>query len=172
MCDPISAVTLIGAGISAVNTITGALGQDQRSAETKKAALEAQRLENVALARRAHQEQRAATQTIMQADRQAREADALARVSAGEAGVAGASVDALLADIERDRLEFGTSVGQDLDDSQKQIELEKRGAAARAQNRINAAPPSDPLGTALKIGGAGLDAGSQYLSRLPQIRKQ
>jgi hypothetical protein len=109
---------------------------------------------------RENQEQDAATQTILSADRQARSVDARARVAAGAAGVAGASVDALLADIERDKLSFGATTNRNLGLTIQQLEEQKVGAAATRDNRIASTPAPNPLLTGLQIASAGLDFGT------------
>ena len=171
MCEPITIMTAIGTGLSIAGTVADAIGKGQRSAANEQSAKDAKRLELVALGKREAQEQQAAAQTIMQVDRQARHADAIARVSAGEAGVAGASVDMILGDIERQRLEAETSISRGAAATVDQIELEKRGADARMKNRINEVPGADPLTTGLRITGHLAEFGANYASRLPQIKK-
>lgn len=169
MCSPVAAAIAIPAGLQIVSMIMGAEAQDQKNAQNERAARDAQRQDNIAIGRQMSQQQRVASMTIMQADRQAREADALARVSSGEAGVSGSSVDALLGSIERDRLEADTATQRNLSDSVQQLELEKRGAKARAETRINAVPKSNPWVTGLGIAGTVANAGGQYVSSLPKI---
>jgi hypothetical protein len=103
----------------------------------------------------------------MQADRQARSADAVARVSAGEAGVAGASVDAIIGDISRQASEFKTTQERNLDMTIAQLQQEKVGAKSTAQNRINAVPKANPFATGLQIATAGVNFGNVLISRKP-----
>ena len=111
------------------------------------------------------QETDAATQTILSADRQARAVDAKARVAAGEAGVAGASVDALLAGILRDKLDFTATTERNLSNTVAQLETEKLGAAAARDSRVASTPGANPLLSGLQIGGALIDFGTDYWTR-------
>jgi len=63
---------------------------------------------------RERQEMVAAAQSIQQSTTKAREARATARVSAGESGVTGLSVDALINDMTRKEAEFSFSVQQQM----------------------------------------------------------
>ena len=60
------------------------------------------------------QEEVAAAQRIQESTRKAREARATARVSAGEAGVAGLSVDALISDLTREEANYNFATQQQL----------------------------------------------------------
>lgn len=117
---------------------------------------------------RQNQEQDAATQTILSADRQARGADARARVSAGEAGVAGASVDALLGSILRDKLDFEAVTTRNTENTIQQLEREKLGAAATRDSRIAGVPKPNPFLTGLQIAGAGLDFATSIYNNRPK----
>jgi hypothetical protein len=103
----------------------------------------------------------------MQADRQARKADALARVSAGEAGVTGASVDALVNDISAEASAFKVAQEQNLDMTITQLQREKVSEQAQARNRINSVPAANPFATGLTIAGMGLDFAAGQISRRP-----
>lgn len=168
MCEP---TTLLAAGtlaVSAGSAIAGASAQNKQSKATAKAARVAQAEDYAALEKRKGQEQDAATQTIMQADRQARAADALARVSAGQAGVAGASVDALLAGIASEEFDAKATIGRNLKNTLTQLDSEKKGSDALAANRIASAPPANPFLTGLQIAGAGLDFGTTLVRNKPK----
>lgn len=158
MCDP---GTLLAAGsfaVSAGSAVVGASAQAKQAKANKKAAQGANAETYQALDTRANQEKDAATQTIMAADRQARATDALARTSAGAAGVAGASVDALLAGIAHDKFTAEDTIKTNLGNTLSQIDAEKKGADATMQNRINSAPPPNPFAVGLSIAGDALDA--------------
>ena len=60
------------------------------------------------------QEQDAAAQRLQNSSKRAREARATARVSAGEAGVAGLSVDALINDLTREEANYNFATQQQL----------------------------------------------------------
>ena len=167
MCEPATIIAGASLAIGVGSQVANAKEQDKASKQNKEAALAAMAESWRDLSLREHQEQDAKALTIAQADRQAREADALARVSAGEAGVSGASVDALLSDISADASRFKTTAEQNLDMTITQLQQEKRGVAAGAGNRIAASPPSNPFATALQIGALGLDFATTLTSRKP-----
>ena len=73
------------------------------------------------------QEEVAAAQKINESARKAREARATARVSAGEAGVAGLSVDALINDLTREEAEYSFA-------SQQQLQMNDVGRTMQLQN--------------------------------------
>jgi hypothetical protein len=105
MCDPISA-TLIATSVG--SNIAGFVGARQQAKaqlryQAQAAAAERQRFaqEQTSLRMRQAQEQEAVGRELEQVSRKSREAMARARVSAGEAGVAGASVQALMDDYTR-----------------------------------------------------------------------
>lgn len=73
------------------------------------------------------QEQVAAAQRINESAKKAREARATARVSAGEAGVAGLSVDALINDLTREEAEYSFA-------TQQQLQMNDVGRSMQLQN--------------------------------------
>lgn len=160
------------AAISAGGAIAQDAAQSKASKANKANALAAMADTWRALGIRQQQEQQSAAQTIMQTDRQARTAKALASVSAGEAGVAGASVDALLTDINVQRLTADTTTERNLQMVQDQIQAEKTGAKVQAQNRINAVPSPSGLQTGLQVLGAGLQFGTEYIRRKDSLYRQ
>lgn len=105
------------------------------------------------------QQGQASGRTIYEADRQARSTQALARVSAGEAGVTGVSVEALLGDIDKKLGEFKTAESKNLDMAIDQLQREKISGRTIAQSRITATHQERPSVGALGISLAatGLD---------------
>lgn len=78
------------------------------------------------------------------------------------------SVDLLLGDLDRQGADYKQSLRDQLVISIDQLQRMKEGATAQAQSRINQVPRANPFATGLRIGGAVLGAGSQYLgSRAP-----
>ena len=109
MCDPVT----IGIGMAVASAGTQIHGQRQQAktqAKVQKNASAAEReryLREVSSMRTQQgQEQVAAAQRIQASTRKAREARSTARVSAGEAGVAGLSVDALINDLTREEADY------------------------------------------------------------------
>jgi hypothetical protein len=95
----------------------------------------------------------------------AREARARAKTAAGEAGVSGLSVDALLADYDRQEANFTDSVLANLGSRTQQRKAEENAAVTRYQSRYNSASPvSRPsmLNTGLNIAGQGLGIAQDY----------
>jgi hypothetical protein len=140
-----------------------------------------------ALMLRRSQERTAASRSNLQTDRAARAADATARLSAGAAGVSGASVSALLTDVEAQAGQARLATDQNLAATTRQIDMQ-RGAVAQnlaiaergialsrigvdvdRRARINGveniqtAPRPNPFMTGLQIIGDGLDFADQYL---------
>ena len=104
MCDPVSISMVIGAASSAASFV----GQRQQAKaqqryQAQAAAAERQRFqqEQTSMRMRQAQEQEAVGRELEQVSRKSQAALARARVSAGEAGVAGASVQALMDDYMR-----------------------------------------------------------------------
>ncbi len=101
---------------------------------------------------------------------EAAEARGTARVAAGEAGVSGLSVNALLDDFRAQEARYSYGTRRNLGISTENIEADMIGARATAQGRSNSIPrlAKEPinrpgyLGAALRIGGDALGAYSKY----------
>lgn len=107
------------------------------------------------------QEETIAAQRKMAADLQEAELLARGRVSAGEAGVQGASVDAMLANISRGALEEKNVLTQNLESYNRQLDEQRIGVQSRAQSRINQVARPSFLGTVASTGAA---MGGSYLA--------
>jgi hypothetical protein len=111
---------------------------------------------------RERQEKVAAAQGIQQSTKKAREARSTARVSAGESGVAGLSVDALINDLTRQEAEYSFSVQQQQQFNQVNRDLAFQDGAM--QSRMNLLSINKPiaqpnyLGAALEGASTGLSA--------------
>ena len=166
MCvDPIS---LIGFTIGAAQQAFSYAGDVQ-------AANEQNRLyaENAARAtRNAHDQQFQTQQRMMQEqvaagnekidiERDARAAKAKATAAAGESGVSGLSVDALMAEFDGRAAEGKDRIDQNIEWTLTQLNNEMKGIRANAEDRINsvkrASKPSF-FDAGLRIAGAGIDA--------------
>lgn len=106
------------------------------------------------------QEQVAAAQRIQASTKKAREARSTARVSAGEAGVAGLSVDALINDLTREEADyrFANTQQTQMNDVNRDLQLGDAGLGfTNNLLRINK-PIAQPdyLGTALSGAQTGL----------------
>lgn len=156
MCGPVAiplATMIIGAGEAVAQNVA----QSQASSANKKSATQAMYESWKELDIRAAQTQDAANMSIMAADKQSREREALSSVSAGQSGVAGASVDALLSTFSNDAAANRVNVQRNTQAQLDQIQEEKKGAQVQAQSRIDSEPPPSNFLTAMKIGAAGLD---------------
>jgi hypothetical protein len=159
MCEPTTMMAL-----SIVSTAASVYGQQQAMRAQERA--NQQTYDNQMTAYRYNQasanftrvqEAENLAQTRMTNDAAARRAMATARVSAGESGVTGLSVDALLADI-------GARAG--MDNSNAETNYLRRDRAIQADavnnwantansiNKLTTPQTPDYLGAALKIGGA------------------
>ena len=183
MCDPLTSIGLaLGAsqataasvGAAAISTTMGVAsagaqmyGQRQQAktqAKVQKNASAAEReryLREVSSMRvQQGQEEVAAAQRVNESARKAREARATARVSAGEAGVAGLSVDALINDLTREEANYNFATQQQLqmNDVGRSMELDNAGLSfTNNMLRINR-PIEQPnyLGSALSGAQTGL----------------
>ena len=102
------------------------------------------------------QEQVAAAQRIQESTRKAREARSTARVSAGEAGVAGLSVDALINDLTREEASynFATQQQTQMNDVNRTMQLDQAGLGfTNNMLRINR-PIEQPDYLGAALGGA------------------
>jgi hypothetical protein len=171
MCEP----TMIAAGASAltggISAIAGHNAEQDAYEKNKQAAEAAAKQSQRQLTLRQMQEEQAAKQSVFKADLEARMVDAQARVSAGESGVAGASVDAVLSDIERQRLMNTQNAEKNLQAVTEQLNQEKAGVRANAKSQINSVSKPNPWATALKIGGSTLEAAGTYYRNQPHVGK-
>ncbi|MGR9178449.1 virion core protein, T7 gp14 family [Rhizobium leguminosarum] len=97
--------------------------------------------------------------------RDAREAKATATVAAGESGVSGLSVDALLAEFDGRAATANDRIDQNTDWTLSQLNNEMKGIRSNAEDRINsvqrAAKPSF-FDAGLRIAGKGIDSYNDY----------
>ncbi len=120
-----------------------------------------------ALLMRQRQEEAAASQAISESAMRAAQAASTARVTAGEAGTAGLSVDALLSDYKRQELGFAQTTIRNQVWQNAQIALSMKGIQAQQQAQMTAAMPRpvarpDYVGALLRIGEAGLASVGTY----------
>lgn len=177
MCDPVTLSAIGAAGSTAVAGLTSAGGltalkigsavvghmaeadaarrTNQRNAEARKAATEARDNEVRAQALKESQEKAVLQQKKTDKSIEAMRLSSRAALSAGEAGVGGAVVNAIMSQYERDRLTNNTNVVSDMEALTYQGTLDRKAIAARAQSRINQYQPvqgPNPLALMTKIG--------------------
>lgn len=180
MCLPLAVVVpLISAGVGAASAGLQYAGQrrqakQQAAYQAQSAAAERQRAlqEQSSIRMRQAQEQEATARELEQVSRKSQEALARARVSAGEAGVAGASVQALMDDYTRQEAGYraATLRQQELRGVGTQLGLEQAGLASQQRLISINQPISKPsfltAGLEAVSGGlsgyrTGLDIGSR-----------
>ena len=162
MCPPIIAAGLGIASMGAQVMGQRQMAKTQAKVQANASAAERQRyLQEVSSMRiQQGQEQVAAAQRIQESTRKAREARSTARVSAGEAGVAGLSVDALINDLTREEASynFATQQQTQMNDVNRTMQLDQAGLGfTNNMLRINR-PIEQPnyLGAALSGAQTGL----------------
>jgi hypothetical protein len=169
MCEPIS-IGLAVASMAA--SIHGQKQQAKTQAKVQKNASAGEReryLREVSSMRTQQgQEQVAAAQRIQASTKKAREARSTARVSAGEAGVAGLSVDALINDLTREEADYRFANTQQLqmNDVNRTLQLQDAGLGF-TNNLLRINKPieqPDYLGTALSGAQTGLSTYSALKS--------
>lgn len=179
MCTPLAipiATAVIGAASSGLQ-YAGQRRQAQQQAafQAQSAAAERQRAlqEQSSIRLRQAQEQEATARELEQVSKKSREALARARVSAGEAGVAGASVQALMDDYTRQEAGYRAAIlrQQELGAVGTGLGLEQAGLASQ-QRLISIQQPIDrpsPLAaglSAIQSGLSGYRTGLDISSRM------
>lgn len=167
MCEPTTIIAGAAFALQVGSTVAGAIEQNNASKENKQAALRAERETDRQLTLRQQQEQDSSALVIKQTEDAGRSAVSVARASAAEAGVAGASVEALYADLERDTATQTMIQRTNLAMTVDQLQQEKRNARTNAQSRINNVPTANPYLAGLQIGAAGLAFAGQMTGRSP-----
>lgn len=158
MCEPATLLTIAKIGSSVVSF---AAQQQQANATNKRNA--AARLQ-ITQARddkvrqqalKESQEKAQLAQKRMDSNIEAMELTSRAALSAGEAGVAGRVVDAIMTKYERDRLTTNTNISGDIENLALQGTFDRRGIEAEATSQINQYQPvqgPSVLGLAADIG--------------------
>jgi hypothetical protein len=166
----------------AVATYMGQVEQAEATADyqqrvmemTQKNAEKAYRQEVSQIDRRITEEREAAAQKQTVNAIEAAKARSRARVSAGESGVAGISVDALMADFNRQEAVYRAGVQDNLKRFTDQAQMEKVSSRTRKQSRVNSTysqmrPVSKPsfLQPVAQTASSGMDSYRNYLAIRP-----
>lgn len=140
MGDPVTMAALqVGKGVAEYSEKSAQeSAQQARYNQNRLAATQARDLKVQSLNQRLIQETEAAADEKQKLAIQALQASERAKVAAGEAGITGSSVDMLINDYEAQKLRGVSTINTNVENTEKQIELEKLGASAEAENRINA----------------------------------
>ena len=185
MCEP-TTIALATLALSAATTVAGVAGQQQQASATASAQNDFNRqternqlvARNQNLANLENQRNTAREDTTEQVNLNAmalRKAQATARVSAGESGVSGLSVDALLRDLSG-RAGFDNATAtenylrqdESINARRENVQNGAVSAVNSIRNPVIQAP--DYLGAALKIGQAGLGTYSDYQVRQDKLK--
>ena len=177
MCIPLAAVAAAVQVASVGAQFAGARRQAKQQARYQAQAAEAERQrflqEQTSLRMRQAQEQEAVGRELQQVSKKSQEALARARVSAGEAGVAGASVQALMDDYTRQEGAYRQAVlrQQELGALATGMGLEQAGFATQQRQIGIRQPISRPSGLtaglqALRGGLSGYATGLDIQSRM------
>jgi len=187
MCDPLSIAT----SVMVLSTVTQGVAsytsqqqtykqqkqqlQDQQNYKAQVAAESQKSYTNDidALEQQRQQQQQLATDKLTANSIQAAQARATARVSAGESGVSGLSVDALIGDLYRQEGTNGLAIKTDATRAQQQITRQAASAKATAESRYSGVrisqnfTPPNALGTIAGVGAGLANTGVNYLSTQP-----
>ncbi len=166
MCDP-TAIAIGSLVIGVGGQVLKAKSQNDASNANKATALKAMSDSAKDISLQQAEQTAASGRTIYEADRSARSTQALALVAAGEAGVEGLSVEALLGDIDRKRGEFTTTESKNLSMVLDQLQREKVSGRTVAQSRIAAVPKANPFAVGIGIASEGLGFWVGQISRKP-----
>jgi hypothetical protein len=157
MCNPAVAIMAAGGAIQAGSAIAGHVAQNKAAANNRKMADEAAANDLAALSTREMQERTASVSNILSIERQVQQERASAAVMAGEAGVSGASVTALLSLIETRGGQAVSDVNTQFGYTKDQIAREAQSVGTNRKGRIAAVPKASWLQTGARLAGAGLD---------------
>ena len=176
MCDPATAMMVAGTAAQYYGQEQQAKSQDafnsQRQALGTERALQNYRLQTSQAYKRIQQEREATGQEIREVSRQSRRAQSTGAVSAGEAGVTGKSVDAMLDDFERQELMYQTDLKRNQEWKEENIADQLEAVRIGTQGHIEDLqfmPAQRPsfLGAALRIGGTIGD----YFASVPNVEQ-
>lgn len=160
MCD-VTALAIGSFALEAGKGVAGAIGQNKAKKANTENALASLRLTNADISARVNEETAASLGLKQNIGEQAADLSSTARTSAAESGIAGGSVDALVRSILMQAGTASTDVDQNLANTLRQSERQRRGAEAEAESRIAGTPGANPLATGLGIAGAGLGLATQ-----------
>lgn len=161
MCDPVTVLAIASVASAAGTVVAQGQAADAQTATNQRQYENTMRAyrENVNQTNLMQQQEReGALMKVEDNNMKARAAQSTATVAAGENGISGLSVDALLGDISFDQNRYNSSVQTNFDRSEGAIRNQRENVYSNAASQINglqtpAAP--DYLGAGLKIAQAG-----------------
>lgn len=161
MCDPVSAAMALSAVASHAAQAQQAKLTNQANAKTRLQITDARDNTVRQQALKESQEKAQLAQKKIDSNIEAMELTSKASLSAGEAGVAGRVVDAIMTKYERDRLTTNTSISGDIETVGQQGMYDRAGIESDAQSRLNQYQPvkgPNPLVLAAGLAMAGANA--------------
>ena len=162
MCEPTTLMVLQG-----ISSVMGVVAQQEQASAQEQA--NQRQYENTMRARAANinqtnlmqqQEREAAMQKLDENNMAARAARSTATASAGDNGITGLSVDALIADLGSKQKRFNSSVSTNYDLASQGIAIQRENVDINAASQINSLKtPAMPdyFGAALRIGKSVYD---------------
>lgn len=156
------ALGLISFGVGAVQSIAQYSAQKQEAKQNQENAESAWAQQQNQLTKRAMQEEDALRQKQQTMNIEEAQAKASTVASAAGAGVAGLSLDNIVADVGR-RASFNRQAEEEnTRNTLAQIRMERKGVNSQAQSRINSVPKPSALSLVAGIGGAAIKGYSSY----------
>lgn len=142
MCDPVTltVMTVASGAMQYIGQKQAASAQEAANMQARNLAIQNQQLQIRALQNQEDEDARRAGEALRDNSRDAEAARATAQVAAGESGVAGLSVDALLGDIMRQESENKFDILSIQDANQRQRQLDREGLGITTQSQINQLP--------------------------------
>lgn len=163
MCDPVSAAMAFSAVAGHAAQAQQAKLTNQRNAKARLQITNARDNTVRQQALKESQEKAQLAQKKMDSNIEAMELTSRANLSAGEAGVAGRVVDAIMTKYERDRLTTNTNISADIDTVGAQGMYDRAGIESDAQSKLNQYQPvqgPNPLMLVAGLAMAGANAAS------------
>ena len=159
MCEPatLAALSIASSAVGVYGQMQAASAQKNYNNDMYKNSVIANNQQNAQINQRQLQERDAATNKIMDNNREAMKAQSTSQVLAANAGVSGLSVDSLLTDIGASQGRYNSSIGENLRNSNAGLDWERVNSSNQMTSTINSlkAPKMpDFLGAALQIGTA------------------
>jgi hypothetical protein len=149
--------------LNAGSALAGNAAQKRAARLNAASATRAYRLNRADLAARSNQANEAAMLDIFGLNQQGAAAVSTASASAGESGVAGSSVTALLNTYLADTARATDTVNRNLGITQGELDRRKEAANMEFHDRLNAVPAPSGSSLALGIAGAALQAAPSVL---------
>jgi len=155
-----SGMQIFSSAVSLIGQIEGNKAQEEANQRQYQAIMQA-RAANINQTNLMQQQEReGAMQKLEENNLKARAGESRARVSAGEAGVSGLSVDSLLADLGTKQNRFNTAIETNYDRAQEAINIQRQNVNTNAASQVaQLKTPAMPdyFGASLRIGNAFKD---------------